>query len=405
METVYKPGKCPLIKGLAPGLTERGKIKIGKKGETRQSQNGPYQLPTKVDHFIITTLERDNTGNFAKDKSLYDALKLPAEPKVIPIRLLFDDIEMNFQSRYACFRGQQLWCSGDGEYAHRQAPDGKSTEQVQCPCHRQDPKFKGEDSKGNGRCKINGTLQCIIDGANVVGGIWKLRTTGYNTVVGITGSLMLLRSITGGVLAGIPLNLTIQPKVATNPTDGKSVTVFVVGVEYRGTITELHKSALSISQEGAMYRERLAHVADEARRLISIDAELQDQAGDIQEEYYPEDQPAPQLALPQGLAPETPADATPVTVTQTQSQPTNQGQPATGDSAQRKPRRGRKSATQNADANEGEPEQVSMPIVGPESANASTDPVPEVTVSTGPAPAPTLPTPPTAISNLWGDDE
>ena len=52
-----------IIKGLAPGLTERGKIKIGEKGRMIQSQRGTqFQPPQKLDHFRITTLYRGPDG-------------------------------------------------------------------------------------------------------------------------------------------------------------------------------------------------------------------------------------------------------------------------------------------------------------------------------------------------------
>ena len=56
-------GRSLSIKNLCPGLVERGKIKIGMKGETRRSQSGgTYQLPVKLNHFLITTMERGQDG-------------------------------------------------------------------------------------------------------------------------------------------------------------------------------------------------------------------------------------------------------------------------------------------------------------------------------------------------------
>ena len=39
-ETTYEKGRSPWIKNMRPGLPERGKIKIGAKGETRESSGG-----------------------------------------------------------------------------------------------------------------------------------------------------------------------------------------------------------------------------------------------------------------------------------------------------------------------------------------------------------------------------
>ena len=287
----YEPGRSPIIQGLIPGLTERGKIKIGLKGAERTSSGGStFQLPQKLNHFIVTTLERGKDGNFLRDDALYTALKLAAEPKKLPIMLLFDEIALNFQCRYTCYFGKTMFCSGDGVGAFQmKSLTEPQRSPVTCPCHRKEPTFKGDDAKGNGKCKINGTLSCMLAGANVIGGVWKFRTTGYNSTVGILSSLTLIKTMTGGLLAGIPLVLTIQPKVATNPVDGRAVTIYVVGVEYAGTMDDLQNGALQLAEKNAAFRKRLTHVEDEVRKLISVDAEVVDQASDIVDEFYPKD--------------------------------------------------------------------------------------------------------------------
>lgn len=281
-----------IIKNLIPGLTEKGKIKIGRKGATREKQGGggTYQLPQKLDHFIITTLERGPDNNFVIDKEIH--AKLGEKPTSIPVKLLFDDIALNFNCRYACYNGKTLFCSGDGENALRMNPGSAERIEVQCPCNRQDPTYTGKD-----KCKINGTLSVMIDGVNSVGGIHKFRTTGYNSTVGILSSLTLIRSLTGGFLAGLPLRMTIQPKVCTNPVDGSSQTVYVVGIEFAGSIDDLYGKTLAIAQKNADFRARMVHVEDEVKKLISVDAGLIDEAGDIQEEFYPEEQDKPVLQV------------------------------------------------------------------------------------------------------------
>ncbi|MGB7568381.1 MAG: hypothetical protein WBM07_10995 [Chitinivibrionales bacterium] len=291
----YEKGKSPLIRNLMPGLTEIGKIKIGRKGELRTGPNGQWRVPVRLDHFIVTTLERDKDDNFIQNATI---MKLLGEkPKRIPICLLFDSIEANFQSRYSCYNGKTLWCSGDGVRAYRQVKLNSPREPVDCPCGREQPDHKGKD-----KCKINGCLSCMINGADTVGGIFKYRTTGYNSTVGIMSSLSLIRAMTGGLLAGLDLALTVQPKVGTDP-DGKSVTIQVVGVEFNGSIQTLHKKALQIATENADFRMRLAHVEDDVKRLIGVDTEAIDQAADITEEFYPEDEPTPKLAEPTVAAP------------------------------------------------------------------------------------------------------
>jgi hypothetical protein len=322
-EKEYEPGKAPFIYGIMPGLTERGKIKIGRKGETRTGQNGPYQLPTRLDHFVITTLERDETNNFKRDTSLYASLKFEDNLKRIPIMLLFDEIPLVFQYRYTCYKGKTLFCSGDGRAAH-QIKDPQKPERVQvvCPCFRKEPTYTGEDGRGNGKCKINGKLSVVITGANVIGGVWVFRTTGYNSTVGIISSLTLIKTMTGGILAGIPLVMTIQPKVATNPIDGKSQTIQVVGIEYAGTMDDLQNGALKLVQKNAEYRARLGNVQQEVIKLISVDAGAdRDDASDIVDEFHPEEATLVEpekVAAAEGtavVAPVPPAASTAATVT------------------------------------------------------------------------------------------
>lgn len=280
--------RSPICKNLIPGLTERGKIKIGKKGDNRQKKDGSgtYQLPQKLDYFLVTTLERGTDGNFIVDKQVHQMLG--EKPKEIPVKLMFDDIALNFQCRYACFMGKTLFCSGDGEIADQLVNannQASSRQEVQCPCYRQEPTYQGKD-----KCKINGTLSVLIDGINSVGGIHKFRTTGYNSTVGILSSLTLIRSLTGGFLAGLPLKMTIQPKVCTNPVDGTSQTVYVVGIEFAGSLSDLQKQSLSIAQNNAEFRVRMINVEKEVAKLISVDASLIDESGDITEEFYTDEE-------------------------------------------------------------------------------------------------------------------
>src|ERR1700688_2255375 len=106
------------IKGLVPRLPERGRIAIGMKGEMITSQRGnQFQPPQKLDHFRVTTLERGKDGNFLLDAASH--AKYGERPTEIPVRLLYDDPVLNYPTRYACFIGRTLWCTGDGESAFR----------------------------------------------------------------------------------------------------------------------------------------------------------------------------------------------------------------------------------------------------------------------------------------------
>jgi len=64
-----------MIKGLIPSLMEVGKIKIGIKGTMVESSTGTEFRPLKkLDHFIITTNERDEQGDFRIDERKYQVV-------------------------------------------------------------------------------------------------------------------------------------------------------------------------------------------------------------------------------------------------------------------------------------------------------------------------------------------
>jgi hypothetical protein len=275
------------VKGLTPQLAERGKIKIGEKGETKTSQGGKqFAMPRKLDHFLITSMQRDAAGRLLPDSALMARLQ-PKGGKIteIPVRLLYDDIDLNFQTRYACYRGNRCWCSGDGEKAQRLAGENNGKyQEVACPCERVDPYYTGQD-----RCKILGTLQVLIEGTDRIGGVWKYRTTSWNTVNAVLSSLALIKTITGGPLAGIPLWMVLSPKTVSVPTSGQNMVVFVVSLEYRGPEQELAKLGYDIARRRIEHRVKLEQIEDDARRLlIPPHAEPMEEQAETGAEFFPE---------------------------------------------------------------------------------------------------------------------
>lgn len=282
---IPRPARPMMIQGLTTGLPERGRLKIGIKGRKVTSRAGnEFQPPQKLDHFLITTMDRGEDGNFKQDAAIH--AKLGEKPTEIPVRLLYDDPTLNFPTRYACYNGKTLWCTGDGVQASRVAENGQGHQTVQCPCPRKEPGYPGKDA-----CKMNGSLGVLIDGAGGVGGVWKFRTTSYNSIVGILSSLGFIRQITGGVLANIPLRLTVRPKQASKP-DGTPVTIQVVGIEYPGDIEALQQIGHTIALERAKTHVSIENIENEARRLLLMapaDVPLPgDTTEDVLDEFYPE---------------------------------------------------------------------------------------------------------------------
>lgn len=275
----------PMVKNLRPGVTEVGRIKIGQKGAVRETKNGvKFQMPVKLDHFVVTTMHRGQDGNFIRDDEIHAIHG--DQPRKLPVRLLFNDPGLNFQTQYVAYWGKHRWCTGDGESAQRLQKDGGYRD-VECPCPNLEQGFQGVDGKGNGKCKINGVLSVIIDDAAMVGGVWRFRTTSINTCESIARSLDMLYRLSSGHIAGIPLDLTVSPKEAHQP-DGTPTTIYVVGLTFRGTVQELRTHAEQHAIEDARYAHRMAQLDEQARLSLAGPVVPDEEAREVIEEFYPE---------------------------------------------------------------------------------------------------------------------
>ena len=259
-----------MLKNIKPKLAEYGKIKIGRLGEERKTKDGKstYRLPNKLNHFLITTTERDNTGNFIPNTYLMEQIaEMVNEPAdhltTIPVCLLFDDIDSNFYTTYNCYQGKTRICTGDGE----KAVILKTGEEIDCPCPRLD-----QDYKGHTPCKPYGRLNVILQCMDIVGGAWVYRTTGWNSVQDILGSLLLIQR-RAGRLAGIPLMMKLFPKTAQLPRG--PVTVYTVSLIYQGSFQALAEEAKKqpmITHDENLTPDQTIETAEET---------------EIQEEFFP----------------------------------------------------------------------------------------------------------------------
>jgi len=272
------------IKNLVPRLAERGKVKIGERGEIKTSQQGKqFSQPKKLDHFVVTTMQRDAAGRMLPDLELMRKLAPQGgKLKELPVMLLYNDPDVNFLTRYACYIGNRLWCCGNGEEAQRLEQDGKY-QPISCPCPRLEANYGGKD-----RCKPNGTLQVLLQGVDRIGGVWKFRTTSWNSVNSIMSSLKLIQAITGGVLAGIPLKLVLSPKTVTVPGSGQNMVVFIVSLEFPGTEQELAKIGYDIAKRRAEHKAKMDQIEAEARKALEHLEETPEEMREVQEEFYPE---------------------------------------------------------------------------------------------------------------------
>lgn len=275
-----------MIKGLARRLNEAGKIKIGKKSDTEMptKAGGTFRPPERLDHFIITTTEKDENGDLILDQNLMENLAMDqaaiqnskGDITGIPIRLLYDDTELNFPTRLASYEKGILTCEGDAETGYARISDFKTPKK--CPCQRLD----------DGLCKYNGKLTCVIDAAGMFGQVHVFRTTSFNSVHGILGGIELIKTATGGKIAGLPLMLVLNNKSTTIPKTGQPTTIQVVSICYRGTMSGLQKRCLQIAHENAQFLLDMKELEENARNMLVHEVVSGDEEQDFQEEFYPD---------------------------------------------------------------------------------------------------------------------
>lgn len=201
-----------MLKGFAITPVVLGNIRIGEIVE-----RGGKRMPSKLDHILITGAVQSE-GEWVEHpemKRLKDEeakRKPPAEGKEvklrsIPVRILFDKSESNFQSNYNCFDnvGRPI-CVGNGETAKRRTPNGM--EDVSCP---------GSDICSFGaqhRCKQFGRLiiglESLFENDPLSG--FMFRTTSFNSIRALTARLNYLSAVTGGRMAGMPCHLKMRAK-------------------------------------------------------------------------------------------------------------------------------------------------------------------------------------------------
>lgn len=262
------------IKGISPQLCECGKIKIGKKGEARPSKgNGTFRLPTKLDHFVVTTTEKNSEGDFLEDKNIMGIIG--NDCKAIPVRLLYDEAELNFPTSYAYYDSAACVCRGDGENAKLADGELVSCDPDSCPW------FKER------KCKPNGVLSVILEDAPRVGGVYKFRTTSWNSIRNLTSAMGFIKGLTGGVLAGLPLVLTVQPKTTLIPGTKSTTVIFMVNIEYKGSIGAM----MSYAREEAQQRADMVGVQTQLEaqaRLMLDQPESAEECNDVVCEFYPD---------------------------------------------------------------------------------------------------------------------
>lgn len=190
-----------MLKGFAYTTPTIGRIAIGcieaDEGERRAK---------RLDYFMVTSQLQVGDDWVPHPVGVALEKELPANEKLrrIPIRLQYNNIDLNFSDSYQAFEDDRPVCVGDGHCAKRR--NGDSVTVVACP---------QPDSCELGRalqCKPFGKLLVQIDGQEDSLSSFVFRTRGFNSVRTLRCKLESLKAMLGERLAGTPLYLTLRAK-------------------------------------------------------------------------------------------------------------------------------------------------------------------------------------------------
>lgn len=294
-----------MLKGLAITPPILGRIAIGKVVE----RNGK-RLPQKDDQFTITSQLQTREGWILHpmDEQLRQAQEngqgseQGGKLREIPIRLLFNDPDLNLRAEYTLFdrKTARPLCVGDGEQCKRRTREGMET--LPCPAPDACPLAQG------GACKPYGRLNVLIGDDDPLGS-FIFRTTGFNSIRTLSARLAYFKAVAGNRLACMPLALRLRGK-STRQSHGTPI--FYVDITLRDgwTLEATLAEARRIDDERqAMGFDQKA--LDRAAKAGFANGAFEDSAEesvDVVEEFYPD---APDVAgqqhHQQGQRPQAPA--------------------------------------------------------------------------------------------------
>ena len=267
-----------MLKGLVITPPVLGRISIGKIVE-----RSGKRLPEKDDQFTITSQVQSADGGWLPhpfDEGFRKAQG--GKIRAIPIRLPFNDPDLNFRAEYALFdrRTGRPVCVGNGETCKRRAESGVQS----LPC----PSPEGCSLAQNGACKPYGRLNALIGDDDPLGS-FVFRTTGFNSIRTLSARLAYFQAISGNRLAYLPLELRLRGK-STRQSLGTPIYYVDLtvrsGVSVEDALTEAKR--LEADRQEAGFDQFALEAA--ARLGFSNGAfeESDDDGGSVVEEFYSE---------------------------------------------------------------------------------------------------------------------
>lgn len=265
-----------MLKGLALTPPVVGRISIGKVVE----KNGK-RLPEKDDEFTITSQVQNREGWIPHplDETLRKAVG--GKLRAIPVRLLFDDPDLNLRASFCMFdraSGRPL-CVGDGATCKRSTASG--IQAMACPSP------EACDLAEAGGCKPYGRMNVRIGDDDELGG-FVFRTTGFNSIRTLATRLKYFHAVCGGNLSCLPLELRLRGK---STTQSHRAAVFYVDLVGRAgmTLAEILYAGKKLQEERQAAGFDQAALDNAAREGLARGAfeESSEEGSAVVEEFYP----------------------------------------------------------------------------------------------------------------------
>jgi len=265
-----------MLKGLSITPPILGRISIGKVVE----RNGK-RLPEKDDQFTITSQVQNKDGWLPHPVDEGFRQAQGGKLRSIPIRLLFNDPDLNFRADYSLFdrtTGRPL-CVGNGETAKGVTTEGMK----EYPC----PSPAACELARKGGCKPYGRLNVSIGDEDPLGS-FIFRTTGFNSIRTLVARLQYFRAISGNRLSCLPLELRLRGK-STRQSHGTPIYYVDITVRTEVSLEEALVEAKRIEEQrqAAGFDQEALELS--ARQGLANGAfeESDEEGGAVVEEFFP----------------------------------------------------------------------------------------------------------------------
>ena len=216
----------------------------------------------------------------------------------IPVRMIFNDPDLNLRAEYSLFDRQtgRPVCVGNGETCQRLTNQG--VEQHPCPSPDLCPLAQG------GNCKPYGRLHVNLDDSDEFG-TFIFRTTGFNSIRTLAARLSYYHAASNGLLSCLPLQLILRGK---STTQSYRQPVYYVDLTLREGIS-LNEAIIQAKQideqskQAGFDQEALDFTARKGFANARFETDIEEGL-DVLEEYYPEQEQnrsVEQQASPEGF--------------------------------------------------------------------------------------------------------